>query len=432
MGEPLVIVGNGMAATRLVDELWRRAPGRYDVTVIGDEPALAYNRVLLSSLLAQEVEERDIELKPRSWWDERGVTLITGRRVTEIDVKGRFVRVRGGGRVFFSKLVLATGSEAIRLPLPGAHLRGVLTFRNRADVAEILERSRAGSRAVVIGGGLLGLEAAAGLAKAGVGVSVVHLMDRLMERQLDEPAAACLKSALEARGIEVILNAESAAVVGRRKVAGLRLKDGRTIEAQMVIMAVGIRASAGLARLAGLAVNRGIKVDDNMQTSAPGIYAVGECAEHRGACYGLVEPAYEQARALADHLTDGGATYAGSLLSTNLKVSGIPVFSAGEIMADGNAETIVLKDPGRGAYRKLVLRQDRLTGAVLVGDADDALWYLDLIRSGRSVAALRHGLVFGRAFSETAEAHANIEHQSVIPSPPTLAAGHQAAEAEAA
>ena len=400
MRERLVIVGNGMAATKLVDELTTRAPGQFAITIIGEEPTLAYNRVLLSSLLAGEVGEADIELKPRSWWEERGVEVMTGKRVIEIEVKAHTVRLRGGGRVSYSKLVLATGSEAVRLPLPGADLSGVVTFRDRDDVASILARARAGSRAIVIGGGLLGLEAAAGLNKADVGVTVVHLADRLMERQLDAEAAGLLKSLLEARGIDVILNAESSAVQGRRKVGGLRLKDGRSLEAQMLVMAVGIRPRAGLGRLAGLDVNRGIVTDDCMRTSAEDVFAIGECAEHRGICYGLVEPAYEQARVLADHMTGGRALrYEGSLLATNLKVSGIPVFSAGDYAGTEGGECIRFKDTDRGVYRKLVVKDGRLAGAVLVGETDEALWYLDLIRSRRQLGALRQTIVFGRAFS---------------------------------
>ena len=398
MNEPLVIVGNGMAAQRLVKELTSRAPGRFQITVIGEEPGLAYNRVLLSSLLAGDVSEADVELEPRPWWDARGVTLITGRRVTEIDTRGRFVRLRGGEKKHFSKLVLATGSEAIRLPLPGADLAGVLTFRDKNDAAAIVSQTKSGARAVVIGGGLLGLEAAYGLKKLGASVTVVHLMDRLMERQLDGPAAAMLRSALEQRGIDVVLNADSGAIQGRKKAGGLRLKDGRMIDADMVIMAVGIKPNAALARLANIAVNRGVVVTDYMETSVRGIYALGECAEHRGTCYGLVEPAYEQARVLAQHLAGEAATYQGSLLSTNLKVSGVGVFSAGDFTGAPGTQSIVLKDPQRGAYRKLVLSGNTLAGAVLVGDTHDALWYLDLIRSRTPIGPERDGLIFGRAF----------------------------------
>lgn len=400
MSEPLIIIGNGMAATRLVEELTTLAPGRYAIAVIGDEPSLAYNRVLLSSVLAREVAPNDIELKQAAWWQDRGVTLVYGRRAVEIDTRARFVRLRGGVKLGYGKLVIATGSEAVRLPLPGADLPGVVTFRDKADVGTLLSRARPGSRAVVIGGGLLGLEAAYGLMKAGAEVSVVHLMDRLMERQLDPRAADLLKAALEARGIQVLLNGESEAIQGRRKVAGLRLKDGRNVPADLVVMAVGIKPNVRLARSARLEVNRGIVVGDDLSTSTPDIYAIGECAEHRGVCYGLVEPAYEQARVLARNLAGQAARYSGSLLATNLKVSGVNVFSAGDFIGDTDTEPVVLTDPGRQTYRKLVIRDGLLVGAVLVGDTSDALWYLDLIRSGRPVSALRDSLVFGPAFAE--------------------------------
>ena len=400
MSEPLVIVGNGMAATRLVEELTARAKGRYAIAVVGDEPSLAYNRVLLSSVLAREVPAEDIELKPAEWWRDQGVTLVYGRRAVEIDTRQRFVRLRGGAKLGYGKLVIATGSEAVRLPMPGADLPGVLTFRDKSDVATLLERARPGARAVVIGGGVLGLEAAYGLMKAGMHVSLVHLMDRLMERQLDARAGELLKQAIEARGIEVVLNAESEAIQGRRKVAGLRLKDGRNIAADLVVMAVGIRPCVQLARGAGLDVGRGIVVGDDLATSTPDVYALGECAEHRGVCYGLVEPAYEQARVLAGNLAGESARYTGSLLSTNLKVSGVSVFSAGEFLGGENMEPVVLSDPGRRTYRKLVIGEGRLKGAVLIGDTTDALWYLDLIRSGRPLSTLRNDLVFGRAFAE--------------------------------
>jgi nitrite reductase (NADH) large subunit len=400
MSEPLVIIGNGMAATRLVDELTTLVPGRYAIAVIGEEPSLAYNRVLLSSLLAREIDEDAVTLKKAEWWRDRGVTLVYGRRAVEIDTKAKAVRLRGGSKLNYGKLVIATGSEAVRLPLPGADLPGVVTFRDKSNVDAILSRARPGARAVVIGGGLLGLEAAYGLTRAGAHVSVVHLMDRLMERQLDGEAADLLKAALEQRGIQVVLNAESEAVQGRRKVAGLRLKDGRNIPADLVVMAVGIKPNARLARGADLAVNRGIVVGDDLATSDPDVYALGECAEHRGTCYGLVEPAYEQARTLARTLAGKPARYEGSLLSTNLKVSGVNVFSAGDFICAAGSEPIVLRDPGRQSYRKLVVSDGRLTGAVLVGDTADALWYLDLIRSGAPIGDLRDGLVFGRAFAE--------------------------------
>jgi nitrite reductase (NADH) large subunit len=404
MSEPLVIVGNGMAATRLVDELTRLSPDRYAITVVGEEPSMAYNRVLLSSLLAREIEDCDLELKPRTWWDERRVSIVSGRQATGIEPKRRIVRLRGGTQLAYAKLVLATGSEPIRLPLPGADLPGVQTFRTRTDVSAMLLRTSGKMRAVVIGGGLLGLEAAYGLKKAGAEVTVVHLMDRLMERQLDQRSAAMLKAALEALGINVLLNAESVAVQGRRKVGGLRLADGRVVDCDLVVMAAGIRPRAGLARLADLTVNRGIVVDDQLQTSAADVYAIGECAEHRGVCYGLVEPAYEQAHVLARHLGGEETSYKGSLLATNLKVSGVGVFSAGDFLGADGGEPIVLSDPEHGIYRKLIVKEGRIAGVVLLGDTGDALWYLDLIRSGAPIAAMREALVFGRAFCEASEA----------------------------
>jgi nitrite reductase (NADH) large subunit len=297
--------------------------------------------------------------------------------------------------------VLATGSRPIRLPVPGVDLSGVLSFRDLSDVSAIAVAAAKTARAVVIGGGLLGLEAAYGLRRAGARVSVVHLMDRLMERQLDARAAGMLRRALEARGIEVYLEAETARIRGAKQVEGLELKDGRVLPADLVVMAVGIRANADLARTAGLEIDRGIEVDDQLQASLADIYAIGECAQHRGVCYGLVEPAYEQARVLARRLTgDAGAAYAGSVLATNLKVSGVNVFSAGDFMGAPGTESIIFSDPGLDAYKKLVIANGRLVGVVLCGDTVDGLWYLDLIRSGAPIEGMRDQLAFGRALAE--------------------------------
>jgi nitrite reductase [NAD(P)H] large subunit len=400
MSEPLIVIGNGMAAARLVDELARRALGRYAVAVIGEEPRLAYNRVLLSALLADEVDFDDIELRPARWWRDRGVTLRYGVRATAVDAAARNVTLAGGTRLSFSKLVFATGSQPIKPDIPGMDLPGVLTFRDVDDVNAIAASKAAGTRVVVIGGGLLGLEAAYGLAKAGARVTLLHLMDRLMERQLDHRAALMLQRAVEARGIAVRLQAQTARIAGNGKVEGVELRDGTTIAADAVVVAVGIRANAALARTAGLEVGRGIVVDDHLETNAAGVHAIGECAEHRGCCYGLVEPAYEQAQLLARRLAGERASYPGSVLATNLKVSGVNVFSAGDFLgATAEAEEIVLSDPAAGVYKKLVIAHGRLVGAVLFGDTADGLWYLDLIRTGSPVARLRDDLVFGRALA---------------------------------
>jgi nitrite reductase [NAD(P)H] large subunit len=404
VSEPLVIVGNGMAAARLVDELVKNTLGRYAIAVIGDEPRLAYNRVLLSSVLAGETASHDIELKPAAWWRDRGVTLKYGCVATEIDVGRRELRIEGDESVAFSRLVLATGSTALRLNVPGADLLGVHTFRDTRDVDLLLALAARKRPVVVIGGGLLGLEAAYGLAKAGTPVTLLHLMDRLMERQLDAPAAALLKSLVERKGIEVLLNANTACIHGTRRVEGIELADGRRIAADAVIFAAGIRPNVGLAKDAGIATGRGVVVDDHLQTSAPDIFALGECAEHRGICYGLVEPAYEQARVLAQHLAGKAAVYSGSVVATNLKVSGVSVFSAGDFIGADGSETILLSDVRGGTYKKLVISDGRLTGAVLIGDTGDALWYLELIRTRKPVAGIRADMMFGRSLALTSKA----------------------------
>jgi nitrite reductase (NADH) large subunit len=396
--ERLVIIGNGMAGLRFVERLAKHAPERFDVTVVGAEPSPAYNRVLLSSLLAAEVDEESCHFRDRRWYLQQGVRLITGAPATAIDLAEREVRVGDLTLLPFDRLVLATGSLPIRLAKPGMNLPGVMTFRDLADVAAIRAAARPGTRAVVIGGGLLGLEAAFGLVRFGVETTLVHVMDRLMERQLDARGASLVKQATERRGIRVLLEADAAAVEGHRQPQGVRLADGRVIPADLVVMAVGVRPAADLAREAGLDVKRGIVVDDALETSAPGVYAIGECAEHRGIAYGLVEPAYEQGDVLARRFGQANLLYEGSVLATRLKVSGVPVFSAGDVHDDEN--TIVFTDPGTAAYRKLVVRDDRLVGALLVGDVAEGAWYLDLIRSGTSIHPFRSHLMFGRTFAE--------------------------------
>jgi nitrite reductase (NADH) large subunit len=303
-----------------------------------------------------------------------------------------------GARLGYDRLVLATGSRAIRLPIPGHDLPGVTTFRDLADADALLCIER-GRRAVVIGGGLLGIEAAYGLARRGLHVTLLHLMPRLMERQLDAPAAALLETAIGKLGIDVILEAQTAAVEGECKAERVVLADSRAFPASLVVMAAGVQPETALARSGGIDEGHGIKVDDKLETNWPSVYAIGECAEHRGICYGLVEPAHAQARTLAKYLAGFPARYEGSLLATNLKVSGVPVFSLGDVEGEG-AETIVLEDQSAATYRKLVVREGRLVGAVLFGDTADALWYRDLMCARTPIAPLRDRLAFGRALSE--------------------------------
>jgi nitrite reductase (NADH) large subunit len=401
--ERLVVVGNGMAGLRFLERLNTHAPDRFDVTVVGAESAPAYNRVLLSSLLAEEIDEAACRFRDRPWYLRQGVRLITGAPATAIDTIEREVVVGDLTTLPFDRLVIATGSSPVRLPKPGMDLPGVVTFRDLADVAAIRTAARAGARAVVIGGGLLGLEAAYGLARLGIDTTLLHVMDRLMERQLDHRAARLVKAAMEAKGVRVLLQADTAAIEGEGRVEQVRLAGGRALPADLVVMAVGVRPHTELARAAGLEIGRGILVDDLMATSAPGIYAIGECAEHRGIAYGLVEPAYEQADTLARRLGGDEAAYQGSVLATSLKVSGVPVFSAGIVADDADGDPILLSDPASGTYRKLLIRDGRLVGALLVGDAAEGPWYRELIETGAPVEAFRQHLMFGRVLAEATQ-----------------------------
>ena len=405
--ERLIVVGNGMVGLRFVEELVARAEGRYRISIIGKEPQPAYNRVLLSSLLAGEVSAPDVRFRDRGWYAEHGLELLLGSAAESIDAGTRVLRLADGRTLAFDRLVLATGSQPIHPPAPGMTLPGVMTFRDLADVEAIHAAAGGGRRAVVIGGGLLGIEAAYGLVRAGLEVSLIALRDRLLERQLDPRAGQLLRSAVEAKGIRVLLEAETEAVLGDVAAEAVKLKDGRLLPADLVVVAIGIQPEATLARQAGIVCNHGIVVDDGLATSVAGIYAIGECAEHRGVCYGLVEPGYTQARILAERLAGGGGeAYAGSVLATNLKVSGVSVFSTGEFLGPKGTEEIVLSDPGLLAYKKLVIRRDadghRLVGAVLFGDIADGLWYQELIRSATPVGPMRSDLIFGRDFVEAA------------------------------
>ena len=400
--ERLIVVGNGMAGCRAIEEVLARDPDRYEIAVFGAEPRVNYNRIMLSPVLAGEKTFADIVLNEEAWYRDNGITLHAGRVVTAIDRERKVVQAGGGLLVPYDRLILATGSDPVRLPLPGADLKGVVTFRDLDDVEAMVAAAEAGGRAVVIGGGLLGLEAAYGLVRRGMAASVVHLMDVLMERQLDASAGSLLEQALADRGVETFLWASSQEILGARgKVVGLKLSDGRVLACDLLVMAVGIRPNTALARAAGLQVARGVVVDDGMRTSDPAIFAIGECAEHRGIAYGLVAPIFEMCRTLGDVLTGRDeAVYEGSLLSTRLKVSGVDVFSAGKFSGGEGCEDVVFRDAARGVYKRLVIEQGRLAGAVLFGDAADGAWYFDLIRTGEDVSGVRETLIFGRQVTE--------------------------------
>jgi nitrite reductase [NAD(P)H] large subunit len=397
MKEKLVLIGNGMAGARTLEELLKLAPESYDITVIGAEPHPNYNRIMLSPVLAGEKSIDDIVLNDLIWYADNNIALKTGDAVTRIDRVAREVITESGEEVAYDRLLIATGSNPFIIPVPGHNKEGVIGFRDIADVDAMVATSRIFKNAVVIGGGLLGLEAANGLMKNGMNVTVVHLMDTLMERQLDKPAAALLKTSLEARGLKFLMEAQTTEITGVERVQGVKFADGSEIEADLVVMAVGIRPSMTLAQDAGIYCERGIVVSDTMQTFDPRVYAVGECVQHRGTCYGLVAPLFEQAKVAANHLANlGVARYEGSVTSTKLKVTGIDLFSAGEFNESEGDETLLLQDAGSGSYKKLVLRDNRIKGAVMYGDTLDGTWYFQLLREGTDISAFRNTILFGQ------------------------------------
>jgi len=404
MAQKLVVVGNGMAPGRVLDHLFETAPGAFDVTIFNAESRVNYNRIMLSPVLAGEKDYRDIIIHDDDWYARHGVTLHKGREVVAIDRQAKRVVAADGTAAAYDKLIVATGSKPFVIGVAGHTLPGVLTYRDLDDVNAMLAAARPGASAVVIGGGLLGLEAAAGLKARGMAVTVLHLMPTLMERQLDESAGFLLEQAIRRRGIEVITRANTDAILGTDKVEGVRLDDGREIAADIVVMAVGIRPNAALAGNAGLMTGRGIIVNDRMETSDPDIYAVGECAEHRGICYGLVAPLYEMAAVIADQLTGTDRHYTGSAVSTRLKVTGIDLFSAGDFADGEDREEIVLRDASAGIYRRLVLKDNRIIGIVLYGDTADGAWFFRLLKEGADVSGLRETVIFGEAFAGTAAA----------------------------
>jgi len=375
------------------------------VTVVGAEPHPNYNRILLSAVLAGEKTMDEIIVHPHAWYAEHGVRLLTGDPVTAIDRTTSTVSIAGAGAaVPYGKLLLATGSKPLAPPIPGLDLPGVRAFRDIADAETMIATSKRHRRAIVIGGGLLGLEAAWGLRRRGMAVAVVHLMPTLMERQLDITAGEMLRCDLHARGIKFFTNAQTEAILGTERAVGVRLADGRQIAGDLVVIAMGIRPNVNLAAAAGLDVNRGILVGDDMRTSDPKVYAVGECIEHNGQVFGLVAPIWEQARVCGARLAgDEAAVYLPSPVVTSLKITGVSVFSAGALAAEDTVdEELALHDPRHGIYKKLVLRDGRIVGCVLYGDVADGSWYFELMRDEADVSPFRERIVFGRDFAEAA------------------------------
>ena len=406
----LVMVGNGMAGVRTIEELLKVAPDLYDITVFGAEPHPNYNRILLSPVLAGEQTLDEIVLNPWAWYSDNHITLHAGKKVTEVDRVNRVVRaVATDGSVVeaeYDRLLTCTGSNPVILPIAGKDLQGVIAYRDIDDTREMIDTATKYKNAVVIGGGLLGLEAANGLMLRGMAVTVVHANEWLMERQLDQMAGKLLQKSLEDRGLKFLLGAQTKELVGSPgtdgapgRVTAIHFKDGTQLATDLVVMAVGIRPNTDLATRMRLHINRGIAVNDTMQTVTDGrIYSVGECAAHRGIAYGLVAPLFEQAKVAANHLAEFGiGRYLGSLTSTKLKVTGIDLFSAGDFTGGEGTEEITTSDPFGGVYKKLVLKDDKLIGACLYGDTVDGSYYFKLLRDGRSIGEVRDKLMFGES-----------------------------------
>ena len=397
----LVMVGNGMAGVRTLEELLKIAPDLYDITVFGAEPHPNYNRILLSPVLAGEQTLDEIVLNSWDWYKDNGITLHAGKTVAAVDRVRRVVRAEDGTEAAYDRLLICTGSNPFMLPVPGRELDGVIAYRDIADTNAMIEAAAKYKNAVVIGGGLLGLEAANGLMLRGMNVSVVHVMPTLMERQLDSVAGKLLQTSLEARGLKFLMGAQTQSLLGDEsgRVKAIAFKDGSQVAAELVVMAVGIRPNTALAEAMHLHCSKGIVVTDTLQTVTDArIYSVGECAAHRGIAYGLVAPLFEQAKVAANHLAQYGiGRYQGSLTSTKLKVTGIDLFSAGDFGGGDGTEEIVMSDPFAGVYKKLVIKDDKLVGACLYGDTVDGSWYFKLLRDGRSVADIRDKLMFGES-----------------------------------
>lgn len=397
----LVLIGNGLAGMRCLEDLLDMAPDRYEVTVIGEEPWGNYNRIMLSPVLSGEKTIEDIMLHPHAWYSNKGIKFIADDPAIKIDRTRKTVHTEKGETVDYDRLIIATGSKPFIPPVQGVDLKGVISFRDIYDVNTMIKYCETKKNAVVIGGGLLGLEAAYGLKQRGMNVTVLHLMDRIMERQLDGRASRMLRHSIEEKGIKIITEANTEALIGKNgHVSQIRLKDGTLLDADLVVFAVGIRPNITLAQSAGLRCNRGILVNDTMQTFDPSIYAVGECIEHRNQTFGLVEPLWGQAFICATHLAEHGSlTFKSPTVPTQLKVSGVDVFSAGNFEPKEDYEDIILNDEKRHIYKRIIIQKDKVIGAVLFGDTEDGMWYAELIADQTPVSTFRNKLLFGKDFA---------------------------------
>jgi len=402
MKSKLVVIGNGMAGMRTVEELLKVAPEKYDITVFGAEPYGNYNRIMLSPVLTGEKTIEEIMINDLAWYEENNITLHAGadKEVVSIDRRKKTVQAKDGTSVSYDRLLFATGSNPFIIPLPGHELNGVIAFRDIADVDTMLAVAKKKKNAVIIGGGLLGLEAANGLMKQGMNVTVIHNVDVLMNRQLDQPSAKLLEQSLKERGLTFKLAAASKEIHddGKGNVTAISFEDGEKLATDLIVMAVGVRPNIALAQKVGLHCDKGIFVNDTMQTYDPSIYAVGECVEHRGDTFGLVAPLFEQAKVCANHLAEHGiANYRSSAVATKLKVTGIDLFSAGDFHTDENSEEIVFQDPYRGVYKKVVIEDNKIKGTVLYGDTMDGSWYFQMMKDETDVSEMRDRLLFGQA-----------------------------------
>jgi nitrite reductase (NADH) large subunit len=398
MKKKLVVIGNGMAPGRMLENLLEAAPDAYDVVIFNAEPRVNYDRIMLSPVLSGEKTFEQIVIHGDGWYIKHGITLYKGVKITEIDRAAKTVTSNTGVVETYDKLVIATGSVPFIIPVPGNTLAGVLSYRDLDDVTAMIIAAKSKGNAVVIGGGLLGLEAAAGLAEQGMKVTVIHIMPTLMERQLDPTAGHLLKKNIQDRGITVLNGANTKAILGTTHVEGVELVDGTIIPASLVVMAVGIRPNVALAKETGLTINRGIVIDDQIRTSDPDIFALGECGEHRGTVYGLVAPLYEMAGILAKTLVDEEAAYKGSVTATKLKVTGISLFSAGDFAEGDDREEIVLRDAQNGIYKRLILKENKIVGAVLYGETSDGAWFFDMLRRSTDISQMRDTLIFGQSY----------------------------------